>query len=208
MMEYLPQLALAWSIQLTGVLSPGPSVALILGIATSQGRGAALATVAGIGAASIVLALATVLGIAVLVAQVAEVMTLIRWIGAAYLAWLAYGAFKKALAPPHLDPAAVPKATPGQLAAMGFALHLSNPKAILFWLALAGVGGVGDAPASVVVLFVLGSFFNSIIGHAAWALMLSSAPVRRVYQSARRGVETVLGGFYTAMAFGLATARS
>lgn len=208
MMEYLPQLALAWSIQLTGVLSPGPSVALILGIATSQGRGAALATVAGIGAASIVLALATVLGIAVLVAQVAEVMTLIRWIGAAYLAWLAYGAFKKALAPPHLDPASVPKAKPGHLAAMGFALHLSNPKAILFWLALAGVGGVGDAPASVVVLFVLGSFLNSIIGHAAWALMLSSAPVRQVYQSARRGVETVLGGFYTAMAFGLATARS
>ena len=36
--EYLPQLMLAWSILLVGVLSPGPSVMLILGVAMDQGR--------------------------------------------------------------------------------------------------------------------------------------------------------------------------
>ena len=42
--DYLPQLFLAWSIQTMGVLSPGPSVALIIGVATGQGRLPSLVT--------------------------------------------------------------------------------------------------------------------------------------------------------------------
>ena len=32
MTEYLPQLALAWSIQFMGVISPGPGIMLILSV--------------------------------------------------------------------------------------------------------------------------------------------------------------------------------
>ncbi|MFV1494576.1 MULTISPECIES: hypothetical protein [Phaeobacter] len=38
MTEYLPQLALAWSIQFMGVISPGPGIMLILSVAMNQGR--------------------------------------------------------------------------------------------------------------------------------------------------------------------------
>ena len=37
MTDYLPQLLLAWSIQWMGIVAPGPSVALILGVATKRG---------------------------------------------------------------------------------------------------------------------------------------------------------------------------
>lgn len=40
MTEYLPHLPLAWSVQLTGPLSPGP------GVATARGRAPALPTFA------------------------------------------------------------------------------------------------------------------------------------------------------------------
>lgn len=204
-MEYLPQLLLAWSIQLTGVLSPGPSVALILGIAVGQGRAAALITAFGIGTASILLSLATVLGLAALFAQAAEVMTLVRFIGAAYLLWLAYGAFRKAIAPPELRIGAVAS---GRLWLSGFLLQLTNPKAILFWLAVAAVGGVGTAPPHIVALFVAGAFVNSAGGHGLWALALSAAPVRRGYQRLRSPIEAALGAVFTFAAFRLATERS
>jgi len=208
MIEHLAPLLLAWSIQLTGVLSPGPSVALILGVATAQGRGPALMTAFGIGCGSVVLSLATVIGITAIFAQVAELMTLVRIIGAAYLAWLAYGAFKKAVNPPPLNIADMPRRALKRLWIKGFLMQIANPKAILFWLAIAGLGGIGDAPVGIVALFVAGAFVNSVAGHGAWALVLSAAPVRRAYQSARRGVEATLGAVFTFAAFSLATART
>lgn len=207
-MEYLPQLLLAWSIQLTGVLSPGPSVALILGVATAQGRAPAVVTAFGIGCASIVLSLATVIGIAAIFAQMADLMTLVRLIGATYLAWLAYGAFRKAVSPPPLCVTEVPPKSLWRLAGTGFALQMSNPKAIFFWLAIAAAGGIGNAPVAIVALFVLGAFANSVGGHVLWALVLSARPVRRAYLSARRPVEIALGTFFAFAAVRLATTRS
>jgi threonine/homoserine/homoserine lactone efflux protein len=59
MSEYMPQLLLAWSIQAMGVLSPGPSVMLILGVATGKGRLPAVTTAFGVACGSIVLSSAT-----------------------------------------------------------------------------------------------------------------------------------------------------
>lgn len=206
--EYLPELLLAWSIQLTGVLSPGPSVALILGVATTRGRGPALITALGIGTGAIVLALATVVGLTAVFAQVAEVMTFVRIAGASYLLWLAYGAFRKAMSPPALNIAEVPKSNMARTWMAGFLLQISNPKAIFFWLAIASLGGLGAAPLPVIALFVAGAFVNSFCGHGAWALILSAKPIRNAYQSARRPIEALLGSFYVFAAYRLATARS
>lgn len=208
MTDYLPQLLLAWSIQLTGVLSPGPSVALILGVATTQGRAPALTTAFGVACGAIVLALATVIGLTALFAQVAELMVIVRFVGAAYLAWLAYGAFRRALNPPPLDIREVTSGDYSRNWRRGFLLQISNPKAIFFWLAIASVGGVGDAPLWITAIFVAGAFVNSFAGHGLWAVVLSSAPVRSTYLKARRPVEAFLGSFFAFAAFKLATVRS
>lgn len=207
MAEYLPQLLLAWSIQLMGVLSPGPGVALILGVATSQGRLPAMITALGVASASGILAVATVLGLAAIFATMAELMTAVRLVGAGYLLWLAYKSFRKAANPPPLDFGAVRPSKLGRTWLAGLVLQLSNPKAIFFWLAIASVGGVGDAPLPIVVLFVLGAMCNSFIGHGAYALLLSSAPVRRAYTRFRGRVEAVLGCFFIFASYKLATAR-
>ena len=207
MMEYLPQLLLAWSIQLTGVLSPGPGVALILGVATSQGRVSALTTAFGISCGTIVLAVATVIGLTAVFAQAAELITIVRLAGAAYLAWLAYGAFRRAIDPPPLNIHDVTVADFARNWRRGFLLQISNPKAIFFWLAVASVGGVGDAPLWITAIFVVGAFVNSFAGHGLWAVVLSASPVRRTYLSARRPVEAILGGFFAFAAFKLATTR-
>ncbi|MEM9707173.1 MAG: LysE family translocator [Pseudomonadota bacterium] len=208
MSEYLAPLLIAWGIQWMGVLSPGPGVALILSVAASQGRTAALITCLGIGSASIVLAIATVVGLAALFAEVAAVMAAIKFIGAAYLAWLSYTSFRKAVAPPKF-PKAIPFRESGFRAALaGLTMQVTNPKAIFFWLAIAAIGDMSTAPLPILVLFVAGAFVNSVLGHGAWAIALSSSPFLALYRRARRGVEATLGAFFAFAAFKLATSRT
>ena len=205
--EYLPQLLLAWSIQAMGILSPGPSVALILGVATSRGRLPSVVTAFGVACGSIVLAVATVVGVTAILAQVAELMTVLRFAGAAYLAWLAVKAFRNAASAPKLVVERIGRESAWRTGLAGFALQISNPKAIMFWLAIASVGGVGEAPLPVVALFVLVAFLNSFLGHGGYALLLSSGPVRSAYVRARRWIEAGLGCFFLFASVKLATAR-
>ncbi|MEM7462523.1 MAG: LysE family translocator [Pseudomonadota bacterium] len=202
-------LVLAWSIQLMGVVTPGPAVALILGVAVAQGRLKSLITAFGIACASIVLSVGTVLGLTAIFSQMAELMTLVRLIGAGYLTWLAYNSFRIAFAKPmQIDLKQQGSGNAWKTGLKGFFLQLSNPKAILFWLAVASVGGVGDAPVSIVVLFVVGAFINSFVGHGAYALLLSSTPARAAYSGFRGWIEATLGCFFLFAAFKLATEKS
>lgn len=203
--DYLPQILLVLSIQTVGVLSPGPSVMLILGVATARGRAPAVMTAFGISCGSIILAGSVVLGIAVVFAEIAYAMTAMRIVGGLYLFWLAYKAFSKAVNPPPLELHAVATKSEARTALAGFVLQVTNPKAIAFWLAIAAVGGVGHAPAPVIVLFVVLAWINSFVGHAAYALLLSAAPVRSLLVRFRSWVEGALGAFFVFAGYKLLT---
>ena len=205
-LDWLPNLVAAWSVQLLGVFSPGPGVALILSQATSNGRSSALLTCLGIAAGAVLLAIATVLGLAAVLSDIAWAMVAVKLIGAGYLAWLAWVSFGKAIAPP-----APPKAGPVRDRAAvlaGFVMQITNPKAIFFWLAVAALGSLDAAPMPVILVFLAGAFVNSFVGHGAWALALSSRPFRAIYAKARRWIEGALGVFFAFAAFKLATSRS
>ncbi|AZQ68924.1 LysE family translocator [Silicimonas algicola] len=204
--EWLPNLLTGWGVQLLGVLSPGPGVALILTVATTRGRAPALATCLGIALGAVLLALIAVLGLAALLADIAWAMTAVRFAGAAFLLWLAWKSFGRMMAPGEL-PAAKGTARADNSAAAGFAMQMTNPKAILYWIAAAAVAGLETAPLPILALFLGGAFVNSFAGHGAWAVALSSRPFLSLYAGARRWIEGVLGVFFAFAAFKLATAR-
>ena len=102
LLPHLPKFLAAYAILVVAASSPGPAVALLLGVANTRGRRAALTVTTGIAAGSVTINLLTLLGLGLLLSQVAWAMTAMRMIGAAYLAWLAIGAFRKALSPPPL----------------------------------------------------------------------------------------------------------
>lgn len=208
MTEHLPQFALAWSIQFMGVISPGPGIMLILSVAMSQGRLHSLITAFGIACASIVLSSATVLGLAVIFAETAQLVTTVRYLGAAYLVWLAYKAFRTAAMNPPLGQINATPRSVWRTGLKGFFLQLSNPKATFFWLAVASVGGVGNAPAFATVLFIAGAFVISFVGHGGYALLLSTKPIRKAYEGIRGWVEITLGCFFLYASFKLATSYS
>ena len=85
---------------------------------------------------------------------------------------------------------------------------MTNPKAIAFWLAIASVGAVDGAAMGVVLVFVLGAFIISFTAHAAWAVFLSSSPIRAAYTHARRWIEAGLGSFFAFAAYKIATTET
>ncbi|RVT87129.1 LysE family translocator [Rhodobacteraceae bacterium CCMM004] len=208
LLPHLPAFAAAYAILFVAASSPGPAVALLLGIGTTQGRTAALTASAGIATGSVAINLATLAGVGLLLSQAAWAMQILRLIGAAYLAWLAWSAFRKAVAPPTVVAAQVARMTLPRLFATGLLLQITNPKAIVFWLAIAAIGATQGGGPAVVAAFVVGAFAISFLCHGAWAVLLSSSPVRRGYARARRWVEAGLGTLFAGFALRLATDRS
>lgn len=204
---YLPGFIAAYAILVVGASSPGPSVALLIGIATDQGRAPALMATLGIATASITLNALTLLGVGLLVSQAAWAMTALRIIGSMYLLYLAYGAFRKAVNPPVLRPMAAERKPMWRQFMVGYLLQVSNPKAIAFWLAIASVGAVTGAPLGIMVLFILGAAVISFVCHGAWAVAMSAGPVRALYARGRRWIEASLGVLFVAFAWKLATSE-
>lgn len=204
---YLPGFIAAYAILLVFASSPGPSVAMLIGIATAQGRAPALIVTLGIAIGSMTINILTILGVGLLLSQAAWAMGVLRVIGAAYLLYLAWGAFRKALQPPGLQPINMEHRTPLRYFIMGYLLQVTNPKAIAGWLAIASVGAVEGAGAGVITLFVAGAFVISFTCHGAWAIALSAQSIRGAYLTGRRWIESMLGAFFSFAAFKLATSE-
>ena len=77
-------------------LTPGPDLLFTLTRTLQLGRRAGIAAAFGIGSGCLVHTAAAAFGLAALLAASAEAFTIVRWIGAGYLLWLAIGLLRQA----------------------------------------------------------------------------------------------------------------
>ena len=134
-MEMTSWLALA-AICAMGAISPGPSLALIIRNTVQGGQGHGVATALGHGLGVGIYALITALGLSVLITQTPLLFDLIRYGGAAFLAWLG---IKALLARPASGDSAdetVHGARGRQGAFEGFMVAFLNPQLAIFFIAL------------------------------------------------------------------------
>jgi threonine/homoserine/homoserine lactone efflux protein len=112
------------------LIIPGPTLLLVIGASLAGGRGAALPLVAGVAAGDFVAISLSLLGVGAILAASATVFGILKWIGAAYLLWLAVRLWRA----PMTDTAATP--IPGRrLARDAFIVTALNPKGIAFFVA-------------------------------------------------------------------------
>lgn len=134
-MELTSWLALA-AICVMGAISPGPSLALIIRNTVQGGQGHGVATALGHGLGVGIYALITALGLAILITQNPLLFDLIRYGGAAFLAWLG---IKALLARPAGGEAGKEEGHPPrgrQGAFEGFMVAFLNPQLAIFFIAL------------------------------------------------------------------------
>lgn len=122
-------------LELTLCLIPGPAVLLTLSYALRRGRGAGLAAASGILAGNTLYFVLSGLGVVALLLASYRVFTLLKWGGALYLASLGIRALltRRGIAP---DPQALQPGERRRALSAGFVTQVSNPKAIVFFIAI------------------------------------------------------------------------
>ena len=66
----------------------------------------------------------------------------------------------------------------------GLTVQMTNPKALLAWIAIMSLGLQADAPLIVAVVIVIGTTTFSFVFHTIYALAFSSQPMIRLYAPA------------------------
>ena len=120
-------------------VSPGADTFLVVRNTLRGGRRDGWATVAGICSGLFAHALLSALGVSALLAHSAAAFAILRFAGAAYLAWLGIQSLRRALAGAPAQPAGPERAdrVPARRSFReGLLTNLLNPKVIVFYLAL------------------------------------------------------------------------
>jgi threonine/homoserine/homoserine lactone efflux protein len=118
--------------------TPGPNMLLVMSSSARFGFRAALATMAGCLTALLAMMSISAAGLGALLQAFPSVFNGLRWIGAAYLAYLGIRTWRAPVQAGGADIGAVARAagapvrTRGQLFRQGLLVAASNPKAILF----------------------------------------------------------------------------
>jgi amino acid exporter len=205
MSEHLASLGLALSIFSVGFLVIGPNILAVMGTSMARGRSQGARLALGIGLGSGLWASLSVLGLATLMTTYAGAVTALKLAGAAYLLWMAVKSFRSA-ATRDADLEAT-EASGSNMFLRGLLIQMTNPKAALQWVAIVAIGIGPQAPYALGGALVISATLLSILGHLAYALAFSTAPVIRSYGRARRSIEGVLGLFFVFASYKLATAR-
>lgn len=114
------------------LLPPGQDMAYMIAVGLQGGRRAALKAILGIGTGMAVYAGAVVLGLGAIVNAYPLVLDAVRVLGAAYLYWLAYQTIRHSRRDVHHQDDAMT----GRWYLRGLLVSVTNPKIILFYLAV------------------------------------------------------------------------
>ena len=187
------------------VLIPGVDQLMVLRNTLARGRVAGIATALGIGVASSVQAVLVSFGIGFVIVAVQPLFETIRWLGVAYLLWLGLGALRSAVRGAYAHGEGEKAHGPLLGFRDGVACNITNPKILVFYLALLPQFVGAAAPVTHWILFamtvpVLGTLW--LIGMALAVNQARDVLLRRTVRRAIDGASGLL-----LIAFGLRLAR-
>ena len=187
--------------------TPGPDMLLIASRSASQGRAAGLATYVGIAAGTYCHALAAAFGLSQLFLAAPIAYDIVRYAGAAYLAYLAWKAFRSdgaALAPV----AGLARHSQGRIVRQGLLTNLLNPKMALFVLALFPQFVKPEAGSVALQIMVLATVLNAIGLVVNGVVILMASRLGRLFSGEGRWrrlpqmlLATVFAGLAVRLAF-------
>jgi threonine/homoserine/homoserine lactone efflux protein len=173
--------------------SPGPATLAIVGTSMSQGRKYSIFLSFGILTGSLLWSTTAAFGLAALLKANVWAFEFMRYCGALYLLYLAVRSLRSAYTKNNSIEQVQVKQTLKANYLKGLFLHLTNPKAILFFGSLYSIGippHVGFSDLISVILMMGGLSAVIFLGYA---VIFSSAPIRNTYIKLRRIFELIFG---------------
>ena len=191
------------------LLTPGPAVMYIIARGLGQGWRAGAASAVAVGGGNFVHALAATAGLSALLVVSAEAFIVVKWAGAAYLAYIGIRTLR-ARDPEPTDVA--PLVQPlGAIMRQGFVVAVLNPKTAIFFLAFVPQF-VDPARGNLAAqFFVLGSLFAGmgIVTDGSYGVLAGALRgILTRHRQAQRRSRIATGGLYLALGVSAALAEA
>ena len=189
-------------------LAPGPDNIFVLSQSAVHGRTAGLAVTVGLCTGLIVHTSAVALGVAVIFQTSALAFSLLKYAGAAYLAWLAWQALRASGG--RLSQVGAAEVSRWKLYRRGIVMNVTNPKVSVFFLAfLPQFADPARGPVSVQVMGLGGLFILATVLVFGAVAVLAGTLGQWLMRSARAQVviNRLAGVVFLGLAFKLATAE-
>ncbi len=189
------------------IASPGPATLAIAGTSMSHGRYFGLSLAAGVLTGSLFWSTAAAFGLAAVLHTNVWVFEILRYCGALYLLYLAFKSLRSAFNSTPLDLPGNKTVTVRGHYFKGLLIHLTNPKAILFFGALYSIGVPTTAqPIELLsVILVVGAV--SLLIFLGYAVLFSNRFARQVYLKTKVAFEAVFAVFFGVVGFKLLTSK-
>ncbi|MCB1509000.1 MAG: LysE family translocator [Hyphomicrobiaceae bacterium] len=188
LVQFLPSLETLAAYTLAVVvltITPGPDMTLFLGQTVSNGRMAGFASMAGASTGMIVHTLFAAFGLSALLRASPEAFTLLKWIGAGYLLFLAVDAIRKGAGLTQ-DPATMKRTSLGRAFRKGLLINLLNPKIILFFVTFLPQFVAASDPHAGGKLVFLGLWFLVIATPLVVPMILAAERIAGFLKSSKR----------------------
>ena len=187
------------------IFSPGPAILLAITNGATKGMLAAFVQALGNALGLFVVSLASIIGVGALLATSAKAFMVVKFIGAAYLIYLGIKQFR-ARNEPAFNPSATHNSAKsyGKTFSEGFMIAVTNPKAILFFIALFPL--FLDQERSIAGQFIIMTIsfqIISIISLTSYALLSRTAKSLFARPRFTKMFRTLTGGIFVSMGIGL-----
>lgn len=186
-------------------LTPGPNSLLALTHGALHGHRRALFTVSGGALGFVALIALSMLGIGAVLQASAGALTLLKWIGGAYLIWLGIQLWRAPAIQLHAD-AAMPDAQGVELFGKGFLTAVSNPKGLLFYGAFLPQF-IDPSRALLGQFIVMASIFVAVEFVVEYLLALLAHRIRPLLERFGKRFNRACGGLFVAMGVALPMTR-
>ena len=173
--ELLPDLDRFLAFAIAGLalnIVPGADMTFVIASSARGGSRSGLAAALGIGAGALVHICAAVVGLSALIASSQTGFTVLKWVGAAYLLYIAVGLVRSAPTT-RQESVAVPDSRAATFR-KGALINLLNPKVGMFFLAFLPQFVDPNAAMPALQILALGLWFN-IVGTAVNAVVALGA---------------------------------
>ncbi len=205
--ELLPDWPVFLSFVLAGLalnVVPGADMTFIIASAARGGRRDGIIASLGVGTGALVHILAAVLGLSAILASSQAAFNLIKWVGAAYLLWLAFSLIRSKGAPKEPVPAG---GRGWRLFRAAMLVNILNPKVALFFLAFLPQFVDPAAAVPALQILCLGLWFDAVgtLVNIAIAMAAADAAGRLRHvawlgRAARWFAATLMGGLAVQLA--------
>lgn len=196
-METLLSISLAFFIV---TVSPGPANIAVATVSMQFGRRDGLLFGVGLSFGLAFWGLIAATGMGAVLQGSAHLLVALKVFGGLYLLWLAFNSGRAALKKKN----PIEKtAREGRWFMRGLMLNLSNPKAVVAWMAALSMGmGSGDGSGHVIAATLL-CIALGFLNYTIYAMAFSLSGFMAGYQGMRRWIDGVVAGLFAIAGFGL-----